>query len=149
MVRELNSLEDCISMGLLRKIPSSREKAENSINVALRWLDEAEKGLEIRIFNSSVLCSYLSMFHSARAILFRDGYREKSHYCIARYLEEKYVKYGMLEEKWVELLDHYRSLRHTSQYSTESFTTREEAEHAFETAKEFLERMKRLLDQTR
>ena len=146
-MRKLNSFEDCISKGLLRKIPSSKEKAENSIKAAINWLNEAEKSIEADIFNSSVLCSYLSMFHSARAILFYDGYREKSHYCIARYLEENYVNKGLLEAKWVELLDHYRDLRHTSQYSVESFATKDEAENALETAKEFLERMKKLFDE--
>ncbi|KAA0010502.1 MAG: HEPN domain-containing protein [Thermoplasmata archaeon] len=146
-MRKLNSFEDCISKGLLRKIPPSKEKAENSIKFAMEWLDEAGKSLTAGAFNSSVLCSYLSMFHSARAILFYDGFREKSHYCVARYLEENYVKKGLLEAKWVDLLDHYRDLRHTSQYSVESFATKEEAENALETAKKFLERMKKLLDE--
>ena len=106
----------------------------------------SRKTFENKIYQSSVLSSYLAMFHSARAILFRDGYREKSHYCVARYLEENYVKKGMLESKWVELLDHYRDLRHVSQYSVENFATMEEAENALETAKEFLERMKKLLE---
>jgi len=147
MVKKLNSFEDCINKGLLRKIPPSKEKAKNSIKVATKWLNEAEKGLMAEIFNSSVLCSYLSMFHSARAILFYDGYREKSHYCVARYLEEKYVKKRLLEAKWVELLEHYRDLRHISQYSIESFATKEEAENALKTARNFLERMKKLLEE--
>lgn len=146
-MKKLNNFKDCISKGLLRKIPSSEEKAKNSIKVAIEWLDEAEKSLAAGAINSSLLCSYLSMFHSARAILFHDGYREKSHYCVARYLEENYVKKGLLEAKWVELLDHHRDLRHMSQYSVESFATGEEAENALETAKEFLERMKKLLEE--
>jgi uncharacterized protein (UPF0332 family) len=85
------------------------------------------------------------MFHSARALLYLDGYREKSHYCIARYLEEKYVKEGHLEEKWVELLDHHRELRHLSQYNVSFLTSRDEAENALETSKSFVERMKALV----
>jgi len=145
MVRKLNEFENCINKGLLRKIPVSEEKAKGSIKTAERWLGEAEKSLKFLIYNSSVLCSYLSMFHSARAILFYDGYREKSHYCVARYLEEKYTKKGLLETKWIDLLDYYRDLRHANQYSIESFATKEEAENALDTAKKFLERMKKLL----
>jgi len=85
------------------------------------------------------------MFHSARAILFRDGYREKSHYCIARYLEEKYVKGKLLEEKWINLLDHHRELRHGSQYDIAFHTPRSEAQDTLKTAKEFVKRMKTLL----
>ena len=99
--------------------------------------------------NSSVMSSYLVMFHSARAILFFDGFREKSHYCVARYLEEKYVKKNLLENKWVELFDHYRELRHDDQYSISFFATKEEAENILKTAKEFVERMNELLDSLR
>lgn len=79
------SFEDCVREGLLRSVPPSREKANGSIRAAERWIEEAEKSLESGALNSSVLSSYLAMFHSARAILFRDGYREKSHYRMARY----------------------------------------------------------------
>jgi len=96
-------------------------------------------------FNSSVLSSYLAMFHSARALLFFDGFREKSQYCIARYLEEKYVNKNLLESKWVELLDHYRELRKEDQYSTSFFAIKDEAESALKTAREFVERMRKLL----
>lgn len=136
---------DCIKENLLRKIPPSKEKSEESIKAAKKWLDEAEKGIENEAFNSSVIVSYLAMFHSARAILFNDGFRKKSHYCVARYLEEKYAKKKLLENKWIELLDHYRELRHDDQYSTSFFTTGEEAENAIKKAKEFVERIERLI----
>lgn len=93
----------CVDKGLLRKIPASKEKGSRSLEKAEKWLKEAEKTLKSGAFNSSALASYLAMFHSARAILFVDGYREKSHACIARYLEEKYVRPGKLEKKWVKL----------------------------------------------
>ena len=136
---------DCIKEKLLRRIPPSKEKSEESINTAKKWLEEAEKGFENEAFNSSVMASYLAIFHSTRAMLFFDGFREKSHYCVARYLEEKYAKKGLLENKWIELLDHYRELRHNDQYSTSFFATKEESESAIEKAKEFVERMEKLL----
>ena len=58
---------DCIKEKLLRNIPPSKEKAEESINTAKKWLEEAEKGFENDAFNSSVMASYLAIFHSARA----------------------------------------------------------------------------------
>jgi len=146
-VRKLKrfDFESCVKEGLLRRIPPSGEKARNSMETALKWLEEAKKNLNSEAFNSSVLSSYLAMFHSARALLFSDGFREKSHYCIARYLEEKYVKKKLLESKWIDLLDHYRELRHNDQYSITFFTTKDEAENALKTAKEFIERMRKLL----
>lgn len=137
---------DCIKEKLLRKIPPSKEKAEGSIRTAYKWLEEAEKNLKGEAFNSSVIASYLAMFHSARAILFFDGFREKSHYCIARYLEEKYVKKKLLEKKWIEFLDHYRELRHDDQYNISFFATKEEAENMLKIAKEFVKRISELLN---
>ena len=91
------------------------------------------------------MASYLVMFHSARAILFYDGFREKSHACVARYLEEKYMKPGRLEKKWIELLDHSREMRHNNQYDLSFCSTEEEAKKALKTANKFLEIMKKLL----
>lgn len=138
--------KDCIKKGLLRKIPPSKGKAAGSISQAEKWLDESMKSLKVNAPDSSVLASYLVMFHSARAALFLDGFREKSHACIARYLDEKYVKTGKLEEKWVELLDHQRELRHSGQYDISFSATDEEAENALESASKFLRRMKELLE---
>lgn len=138
--------EDCIKEGLLRKIPPSQDKALRSIEKAEKWLQEAENTLKSSAFNSSVLASYMAMFHSARAILFFDGFREKSHACVARYLEEKYKKAGQLEKKWIELLDHHREVRHNDQYDLSFFSTEEESKKALESASMFLERMKLLLD---
>ncbi len=138
--------KDCVRAGLLRKIPPSKGKADKSVSTAHKWLDEAQKDFDIKAFNSSVIASYMTMFHSARAILFLDGFREKSHYCIARYLEEKYMKKGLLERKWINLLDHTREIRHESQYDVDAFATEGEAESMLKTAKEFVERMKILLD---
>lgn len=137
--------KDCVREGLLRRMPPSKERARSSVRAADRWLEEADINLKNGAFNSSVLSSYLAMFHSARAVLYMDGYREKSHYCIARFLEEKYVKRGLLEDKWVELLDHQRELRHASQYDTSFLSTEEEAKNTLETAKGFVERMKTII----
>jgi uncharacterized protein (UPF0332 family) len=137
---------DCIKENLLRKIPPSRDKAFQSIKKSREWLLDSEKSLKIGAAGSSILASYMSMFHAARSILFFDGYREKSHACIARYLEEKYVKFKKLDIKWVELLDHCREVRHNDQYNLSFFSTEEDAENAFKSAKDFLYAIENLLN---
>lgn len=129
---------DCMREGLLRKIPPSKDKAAQSLKKAREWLKEAENSLKGDAFNSSILASYMVMFHAARMLLFLDGFREKSHACVARYLEEKYVKTGKLDKKWVELLDHNREIRHNDQYDLSFFSTKEEAENALKSSNDFL-----------
>ena len=63
-------------LGLLRKIPKSMKKARESISTAESWLKEAENNLKSKAFRSCILSSYLAMFHSTRACLFVNGFRE-------------------------------------------------------------------------
>jgi len=129
---------------LLRRIPPSKDKAAQSLKKAREWLKEAENSLRGNALNSSILASYMVMFHAARTILFLDGFREKSHACVARYLDEKYVKTGKLDKKWVELLDHSREIRHNDQYDLSYFSTKEEAENALKSANDFFVAMETL-----
>jgi uncharacterized protein (UPF0332 family) len=146
VIRMQLRFKNCVEKGLLRKIPASEDNAIRSINKAESWLKEAEKSFQGEAYDSSVLSSYLAMFHSARAILFIDGYREKSHACVARYLEEQYVNKKKLEKKWVELLDHHREIRHNDQYDLSFYSSDEEAKEALESAGQFLQRMRHLID---
>ncbi len=57
-------------------------------------LEEAEKALRAGIPDATVILAYTSMFHAARAVLFRDGIVERSHVCLIEYLKETYVKTG-------------------------------------------------------
>lgn len=137
--------EECMKQGLLREIPPSAESVERSIGTAKEWLGEAQRNLEAHAYNSCILSAYAAMFHSARAILFFDGFREKSHACVARYLEAKYVRASLLEPKWVNLLDRYRDLRHEDQYGIIKRFDGGEAEEGIGVATEFVGRMEKLL----
>jgi len=132
---------DCIKEGLLKRIPPSKDKAVQSFKKSHEWLKETENSLKGEAFGAAILASYTAMFHAARAILFFDGFREKSHACVGRYLEERYAKTGKLDKKWVELLDHSRGIRHNDQYDLSFFSTREEAGNALESAREFVSSM--------
>lgn len=137
--------KDCFEGGFLRKIPSSVKMAEDSAKKAEEWLKEAEKNLKGEAHLSVVLSSYNSMFHVSKAVLFKDGIREKNHLCVARYLEDYYVKKGKLEEKWIKLLDHYRELRHQDQYAVSFVATKEDAERAISSSKDFFQRISKLV----
>ncbi|MBU0497733.1 MAG: HEPN domain-containing protein [Candidatus Thermoplasmatota archaeon] len=142
-MRELTSYQDCFRKGLLQHVQPSKAKGERSIEMAHEWLRESRKNLDATAFASSISSSYMAMFHVSRAVLFRDGVREKSHYCIARYLE-KYVEKDFLEEEWVFLLDRIRDVRHKDQYALLQCVTEEEAQSAYQSAQRFMERMQQL-----
>jgi uncharacterized protein (UPF0332 family) len=87
----------------------------------------------------------MSMFHAAKAVLFRDGVRERSHKCVAVYLKEKYGKAGIIPINLIHSLDSHRMERHDIVYGFEFIATREDAEVAVEDGKEFLNLVEKLL----
>lgn len=144
----LKNIDDCFERGLLRKVDPSRTKSDQSLTQAREWLSESEKNLEAEACRSALSSTYLAIFHSARAILFRDGVREKSHYCIGLYLQ-KYVEEGALEEEWPMSFDRIRSIRHADQYSFMAKPSEEEVKAGIDLAGRFIERMERLLRDTK
>ena len=138
--------KDCVKNGYLRKIPTSKQNMEQSLEKSKKWLEEAESTFKNSNNNSSVIASYMVMFHAARAVLFHDGWREKNHLCISLYLREQYVKSGKLEEKWIDLLDYQRKLRHDDQYNLKFYISSEDSEQAINTARSFLDRIQILLE---
>ena len=139
------SIDKLLKLGLLKRIPKSEYKSKESIKTAESWVKEAENNLKSKAFRSCILSSYLAMFHSARALLFLNGFREKSHFAVIKFLEEIYVNKGLLEKEWIELLDYYREIRHRDQYTTSFIITEEEAKNSVKSAKEFIKKIKELL----
>lgn len=144
---QLSNIDNCFKEGLLRRVEPSAIKSNESIMQAKEWLSEAEKNINIEAYRSALASIYLVFFHAARSVLFRDGVREKSHYCIGVYLE-KYVQKDILEEEWALIFDRIRSARHTNQYSFHVHPTIEEVESAIKASEKFIGRMERLIKET-
>jgi uncharacterized protein (UPF0332 family) len=115
-----------------------------SLAQAREWVTEAGYDCDAGSFRSALMAAYMGYFHAARAVLFRDGIREKSHYCIGVYLESCRER-GLLEDEWVLQFEHMRGLRQTDQYSLDARPTIQEVRQAVEDAGKFIERMDRLV----
>ncbi len=142
----LSKLDECMEKGQIKKVSESREDAEKSLLRARRWLVSAEVTISAEVYDSCLLAAYESMFHAARAILIKDGYRERSHYCIARYLDERYAKKGLLDGKIIDMIDNYRELRHEAAYSTEFESDERDAKNMIRDAKIVLNAVSKLID---
>lgn len=66
----------------LMKIRPDRELVLKELSTAKSDLKDAKESLEIKKYKWATIQGYYSMFHSARALLFEKGYREKSHYAL-------------------------------------------------------------------
>lgn len=138
-------LKECFEKRLLRRERPDLEKSKRSIEIAEAKLDEAEKALNHKLFDSTIILAYTAMFHAARAILFRDGIVEKSHVCLIEYLRETYVNTGKLSEAMINTLDRLRIDRHETLYGLETKSSEKEAKHSLTKAKEFFATVKEFM----
>ena len=59
------------------------------------------------------------MFHTARALLYHQGYRERSHYCLVVGIGELYVNKNLLNHSLLEALQIGKTLRENADYYAE------------------------------
>jgi uncharacterized protein (UPF0332 family) len=92
-------------------------------------------------FKWATIEAYYSTFHSARALLYRRGFREKSHYALLVAIRELYS--GKLENELVSGFEQSMELRQEADYGLEF--SKAGAAQTIESAKRFLRRTEELL----
>ncbi len=137
-------LKECLVQGLLKKDFPSSEKALRSLEVAAEKLVKAEQLLSLKVMDMALVNAYSAMFHASRALLFKDGYKERSHYALYLYLQEKYG--DKIELRFLNELNVLRLERHEIFYGLEAVEPKErEVEQTIRLAKEFMIQIKSLL----
>ena len=114
---EIKNIQDCFEFRLLRKIKPDKEKSKRSLEIANQRLKEAEDTLKLKIYDFTILQSYMAMFHAARALLYQDGIQEKSHFAIYVYLKERYS--NKIPLHILNFLNIHRIERHETMYGLE------------------------------
>jgi uncharacterized protein (UPF0332 family) len=133
-------LDECFRRGLLKRIHPDHENAVRSLDLSTANLEDAAENLRIHRYRVVIVSSYTAMFHAARAILFRDGVKERSHECIPLYLKGNYPEL----ETIANALDAYRRFRHAAVYGLDMDMDEDEAEAALEAARELLTEVKKI-----
>ena len=144
----MTTLDDCFKKGLLRKTQPNIEKAKASLELAKENADDGKVHMSNDMHNWAMVAAYTSMFHSARALLFKDGVKERSHFCMALYVKEKYA--GIIESKYLNELNVLREQRHMIFYGDEELNVTEaeetEADSAVKLAIGFLESVRKIIE---
>ncbi|MEK6928559.1 MAG: HEPN domain-containing protein, partial [Nanoarchaeota archaeon] len=119
------------------------DKTKKSLEIARQRIESAEYLLKInQKFNHYIIVdAYNSMFHAARALLYRDGIQEKNHYAVFVYLKEKYS--SKIPLNIINLLNIYRIERHEAVYGLEYRPTKEDAKSALEDARLFIKEIEK------
>ena len=133
-------IERYFKEGLLRKGKIDKNEINGSLELAERFLERAKGNMKIKYFDIAFTLAYNSMFHSARALLFSFGVKERGHFAMIEFLKEKFKGNERIFQ-FLTILDSYRMSRHAVQYRGE-FCSELDAKEAIKDAKEFLKIVK-------
>jgi uncharacterized protein (UPF0332 family) len=135
-------LDDCYKKGQLKKMAKNPELVENALQMARDDLAASEQTFSNDHYVWATIQAYTSILNMARAILFSDGIRERSHFCAVEYLRTHYREhFGDLIEK----MDILRRERHLSLYDSRDHITPGNVNERIQWAKMFLEKTDELL----
>ena len=140
---KMNDFERCIKERRLVKIKPSKEMIQKELESAEYDLERARNSLDQEDFKWTAIQSYYSMFHAAKALVLKKGYREKSHFCLIIALRELYIKENKIETEMVENFELCMNLRHEADYGLTYH--QESAETALKYAENFLNTALKLL----
>ncbi|NYZ73939.1 HEPN domain-containing protein [Candidatus Micrarchaeota archaeon] len=142
------SLEECFGKGLLKKDKPDIAKARLSLKVAKENLEDARSQLEAGLYKWTFIAAYTSMFHAARALLYKDGMKERSHFCLCMYVKERYQ--GRIEARYLNEFNMLREQRHRIMYGDENIKVKEveeaEAESSIKIAAGFIAAVGKILE---
>jgi uncharacterized protein (UPF0332 family) len=119
----------------------TREMIRKETKAAEKDLQDAQDSLEQKKFKWATIQAYYSIFHSARALLYRHGFREKSHYALLVAVRELYS--NELEQELIRSFEQGMELRERADYGLEF--SESGATETIEGAEKFLRRAKELL----
>jgi len=140
--------EKCLKKKSIVKQPYTEALIGDELNAATRDLKRARRTydefLDDLDYKWATIQAYYSMFHAARALLIKKGYREKSHYCLKVAMQELYADEGILDQSLVDDFDTTMLLRETADYKSDF--SKEGAQAALENAEVFLAKAKEILE---
>lgn len=136
------NINECLEKGYLEKIIPQEDLIKKEIEECDYDFSKAKKSLGEEDYKWSIVMSYYTIFHAAKALLFKLGYREKKHFAILVVLKEL-NKRGKLENKYVNYFNAAISSREDADYHY-IYSIRI-AEDNLRIAKEFKEKIKELI----
>jgi uncharacterized protein (UPF0332 family) len=135
--------EECMEKGFLQKIKPDAALVAKELAEAQYDLESAIRSLQQQDAKWATVKAYYSMFHSARALIFSKGYREKRHACVVAAVEALFVEKNLLEPTMLENLERAMDLREEADYRASYSPI--SAKSAVEMAESFFARAKSIL----
>jgi len=136
-------LQKAIEKKRILHFAQGKRQVKKELEEAASDLTEALNRFESEKYKYATITGYYSMFHSARALIYSKGYREKSHYYLMVALNSLFVDAGVLSEDLTSEFHDAMILREDADYHGNF--TKEGAEAVLKAAKKFITTAKSIL----
>jgi len=112
----MDLIDELIKKNRLKKVFFSDDMINKEFRVSLKDLDSARKSLADENYKWSIIQSYYAVFHAARALVFKAGYREESHSALKSVFRLLYIDTEKLSIETYYALERGMSLREMADY---------------------------------
>lgn len=120
--------------------------AEYRIGRAEECLNSSESLIKIKDYSASLNRSYYSIFHAVRAIFALEGVDRKKHSGVIAYFQQNYVKTGIFEKKYSNIVQEAFEIRQESDYEDFYIISVDDAVNQLDNAKEFVNLAKNYIE---
>ena len=138
-----HEFSDCLHKNKIVGFSAAKKLVDRELKAAQDDLKAAFQSLSDDREKWATVQAYYAMFHTARALLYSKGYREKSHYCLIVAMKALFVASRELDISLVETFQMAKTLRENADYDNEY--SKKSAVSLVEKAKEFLNAGKKIL----
>lgn len=111
--------EECLRNKKLIKFPQAKRFVDRELKEATNDLNSAKESLKTGNYKWSIIQAYFSMFHCARSLIYKAGYREKSHFCLIEALRALYLNKRLIDHKIVEDIQLAKRMREAADYNAD------------------------------
>lgn len=111
--------KQCLENKKIIPFVKGKNLVRKEISVAQSDLFDAKAGYGNERYKWSTIQAYYAMFHAARALIYSEGYREKSHYCLAVALRALFVDKNTMDSQLVRDFLNAMNLREAADYESD------------------------------
>lgn len=133
----------CLDKRWLVPLKPDQELVNKEVKGAEYDIKRAGNAIEDGDYKWATVIAYYCIFHSTKALVYKSGYREKTHRCLAIALLELYVEKDKLERRYFHILSEAMNLREDADYGLVYSET--SAKKLVSDAKDFLSKAKEIL----
>jgi uncharacterized protein (UPF0332 family) len=136
--------KQCLESKKIVSFARGKKLVKKELSVARSDLTDAKAGYENGRHKWSTIQGYYAMFHASRALVYSQGYREKSHYCLAVALRALFVHEGKMDVQLVRDFLNAMNLRESADY--EAKFSQSGAKAVIASAERFIQKAATILD---